>query len=102
MTFAAGAWIAGIAGCLAGVFASRLEKASLTGMGGVVDALFSGSAGVVLALLSYGLLAILEGWSAFFQRRASPWMPLLFTLAMLAGALLAMRLTVGRRSGSAD
>jgi uncharacterized membrane protein YeaQ/YmgE (transglycosylase-associated protein family) len=96
MTFEAGAWVAGILGALAGVVASRLSATRLTG-GGWVDRVMGAVGGIVLALLAYGVLSLLEGWAAFFQRTASPVIPLLFTVTMLAGWVLTLWLLRRRR-----
>jgi len=96
MSFEAGAWLAGGLGALAGVAASRLSSTPLSGRAGWVDGMMGAAGGVVLAVLAYGVLSLLEGWAAFFQRRASPVVPLLLTAAMLAGWVTTLWV-VGRR-----
>jgi hypothetical protein len=97
MTFEAGAWVAGSLGALAGVVASRLSATPLTGNTGWVDRVMGAIGGVVLALLAYGVLSLMEGWAAFFQRAASPLVPLLFTAIMLAGWVMTLWLLRRRR-----
>jgi hypothetical protein len=53
--------------------------------------------GVVVALLAYGVLSLMEGWAAFFQRTASPVIPLLFTTIMLAAWVMTLWLLRRRR-----
>jgi hypothetical protein len=53
--------------------------------------------GMVLALLAYGVLSLLEGWAAFFQRAASPVILRLFTIIMLAGWVMTLWLLRRRR-----
>jgi hypothetical protein len=97
MTFEAGAWVAASLGALAGVVASRLSATRITGGSGWVDGVMGAVGGIVLALLAYGVSSLLEGWAAFFQRTASPRIPLLFTIIMLAGWVLALWLLRRRR-----
>lgn len=100
MSFAVGAWIAAGLGGIAGVLASRIQGRRLTGTLGALDAAASGLAGAVFALLSYGFLSLLEGWTSFFRRRASPMMPLLLTTVMIAATLVAIRVRAARKPGA--
>ena len=84
MTFGAGAWIAGCVGALTGAATSWLSSTRLTGIDGLIDRVMGGLAGAVIALVVYSVLALLEGWAAFFQRDASPVIPLLLTILLLA------------------
>jgi hypothetical protein len=97
MTFEAGAWIAGGLGALAGVAATRLSALPLAGRAGWVDALMGALVGSILALLAYGVLSMFEAWAAFFQRTATPVVPLLFTAGMLAAWLTTLWLVRRRR-----
>jgi hypothetical protein len=54
-------------------------------------------AGVVMAVLAYGVLSLFEAWAAFFQRTASPVVPLLLTVTMLAAWLTTLWLVRRRR-----
>jgi hypothetical protein len=93
MTFEAGAWIAGCLGALTGAAASWLNSTRLTGIDGWIDRAMWAIAGAFLAVLAYSVLSLLEGWAAFFQRAASPVIPLLLTILMLAAWVLPGDLT---------
>jgi branched-subunit amino acid ABC-type transport system permease component len=97
VTFAMGAWIAGICGALVGGAMGRPSRSGLAGATAVFDAVMKGAVGAFLAVLAFGILSMLEGWAAFFQRRASPAVPLLFTLVMLAGWVTASEVAARRR-----
>lgn len=90
MTFEAGAWIAGCLGALTGAAASWLNSTRLTGTDGWIDRAMWAIAGAFLAVLAYSVLSLLEGWAAFFQRAASPVIPLLLTVVMLAAWVTAV------------
>lgn len=100
MTFATGAWIVGICGAFVGGAMGRPSRSGLDGGVAVLDAVMKAAVGAFLALLAFGLLSLLEGWAAFFQRRASPVVPLLFTLVMLVGWATAFEVAARRRRRS--
>jgi hypothetical protein len=100
VTFVTGAWIAGICGAFVGGAMGRPSRSGLDGAAAVFDAVMKGAVGAFLALVAFGILSLLEGWAAFFQRRATPGVPLLFTLVMLVGWATLVEVAARRRKRS--
>ncbi len=98
MSFTAAAWIAGIAGGLAGLATLRLTGPAHRGMVTVFEAFMFAVSGSVLALIAFSGLSLMEGMAAFFQRRASPLIPLLLTGLAMGGTLAAMAVARRRRN----
>ncbi len=86
------------------VVALCAEYDALPGVGHACGHNVMGTAavGAFLAVLAFGFLSMLEGWAAFFQRRASPVVPLLFTLVMLAGWATAFEVAARRKKRSRE
>jgi CHASE2 domain-containing sensor protein len=78
----------------------RPSRSGLDGGAAVLDAVMKAVVGAFFALVAFGLLSLLEGWAAFFQRRASPVVPLLFTLVMLVGWATVFEVAARRRRRS--
>jgi CHASE2 domain-containing sensor protein len=78
----------------------RPSRSGLDGGAAVLDAVMKAAVGAFFALVAFGLLSLLEGWAAFFQRRASPVVPLLFTLVMLVGWATVFEVAARRRRRS--
>jgi hypothetical protein len=87
MTFTAAAWIAATAGALTGVLTARFGKPAVTSLPPSVTQVVGALIGAAVASLAFGFFSILEGWAAFFHRQASPTVPLLFTIGMLAACV---------------
>jgi CHASE2 domain-containing sensor protein len=100
MTFETAAWIAGVCGAAVGGAMGRPSRSGLNGSTAVFDVVMKAAVGAFLALIAFACLSLLEGWAAFFQRRASPRIPLLFTLVMLVGWTTFMEVASRRRRRS--